>query len=749
MRMFLLEHAEALLTHNRATGKQPPRPPAGKSPCGLCLCQTGHTLFPSSSPSLALSLFYCPYPIFRFFRIATMRFRLRSLVRRVLQLATALLVLLSLGGLLLFTVFSFFPSINIPYLLPAQKVTRDTVFYRRSWREPFEYDIKVYASQTANATTHNTTAFFESAQLLWHVEPQSLEKKYPKYSTKVNVKLPESMLNETEWSTSKIYAHVFIQRSNQFTPHPNISDPHLVYTWVNIVSTAISSTYYTQPHSMLNGTSYTSERKRIIMCDSLLAWDLVLEDYTYTNETLPKVLRRSISDYPDEESKTGTYNPPLIYRPASGRWTMTAVPAESMPKPTGSNNQSSSPAKTDRITSLDVEFKIQGISQGWVRGEDAIRKLAEPKLERKTMTITKSPYNSWSITDYMYGDVSSRHIGPVNPTETASSDYIGSARSSTSDMGETGGHKSDAWVSMPENITEVEYTAHNSNFLPVYTLSNANALSVVLLVLSIPLVAALLLTALSDIVAFWSREDSKWEGTSRLATVLEVVYQCGNLVLMCMGYTMSGRSNILAYYYAGLSIWVFAALYNVPLNPFKWRQRIASLRAPASSEIPKPVLAGKDDSSSTATCVSGPPRVCGRDLAVSTQQETDQRFKKWLLWLSTPSLVLHLVNIATTSTGDGFRTSLIAAARSILHTTRMLQLLPQVVINYRTKSVAWIPITAYMCELLVNIHQMLAEWAFGWLGGFVFVPAGTNLVHCFLLAVLAVQWAKYYKVKQD
>ncbi|KAI8318276.1 NAD(P)-binding protein, partial [Martensiomyces pterosporus] len=110
---------------------------------------------------------------------------------------------------------------NIPYLLPAQEVTEDTVVYRRSWREPFEYDIKVYASQWATVTAHSAASFFKSAQLLWHVQPQSLDKKYPKYSTKVSVKIPESMLNETIWSTSSIYAHVFIERSDQFTPHPN------------------------------------------------------------------------------------------------------------------------------------------------------------------------------------------------------------------------------------------------------------------------------------------------------------------------------------------------------------------------------------------------------------------------------------------------------------------------------------------------------------------------------------------------
>ncbi|KAI8321514.1 hypothetical protein GQ54DRAFT_297935 [Martensiomyces pterosporus] len=669
-----------------------------------------------------------------------MRFRLRSLVRRVLQLATALFVLLSLGGLFLFTLHSFYPNTSIPYLLPAQKVTRDTVFYHRSWREPFEYDIKVYASQTANATTHNTTAFFESAQLLWHVEPQSLGKKYPKYSTKVSVKIPESMLNETEWKTSSIYAHVFIQRSNQFTPHPNVTDPYLVYTSTDLVSTAVSPTHYTQPHSMLNGTSYTPKKyNRIIMCRSPLAWDLVLEDHTYTSKALPKILRRLVSDNPDEESKTGTYNPPLIYRRAKGRWTINTVPVEIIPRPANSNGQSSSSANTARLTSLDVELNIQGISQGWIRGEDMIMMLAEPKVERKTMTITRRPHHHQSESNVAHGSIHDGRVGPAWPTATASSGNIGSTHLSNSELGGLGGYKSETLVSAPENIREVVYTMYTTSMVS-NIFDNAIVFSV-LLVLSMPLAVALLLTAFSD--------DTKWEGTSRLAVVLEVVYQCGYLAVLYIDNKMYSRRNILAYFYAGLSIWVFAALYNVPLNPFMWRQRISSLRAPASSEMPKPVLAGNDDGSSTAIRAGGLPRMHARDLAVSIQQEVDQRFKRPILTSVITLLVLDLVYIAATPRGYSRKARLIYVARSFLPMVRALQLVPQLVINYRTKSVAWIPITAYMCELLVNIHQMLVEWAFGWPVFFSPVPAGINPIYCLLLAVFAVQWVKYYKAKLD
>ncbi|KAI8319699.1 hypothetical protein GQ54DRAFT_306094 [Martensiomyces pterosporus] len=554
-----------------------------------------------------------------------MRFSLHSLVRWVLQLAIALLVLLSLGVLLLFTIYCFFPNTSIPYLLPAQKVTEDTVFYRRSWREPFEYDIKVYASQSDSITADNTASFFESAQLLWHVQPQTLENKSPKYRTKVSVKIPESMLNETIWNTSSIYAHVFIQRSDQFTPHPNISDPYLVYTSTGLVSTAVSYDNNTRAYSMLNGTSYTPGRKRVIAYPSLLAWDLVLEDHTYRNETLPKVLRQSVSDYPDKESKTGTYNPPLIYRPASESLTMTAVPAEGIPKPTNSNGRSSSPANTDRTMSPDVELKIQGISQGWIRGEDVIMILVEPKVERKTMTSTRRPQYYQSESNMAHGNIHSGRFGSARPAATASSGNIGSARLSNSELDGYEGYKNEVVVSAPENVGEVVYTTYTTS-TESDILENASVLSIFLVVVSLPLVSALLLAAFGSIAAFWSRKDTKWEGTSRLTVVLEVVYQCGNLVLLHTSYTIV-ETDALLYLYAGLSIWAIAALYKVPLNPFKWRQRIASLRAPTSNETAKLVLAGNDDNSSTTTRASELPRVRGRKLAASIQQEVDQLLK--------------------------------------------------------------------------------------------------------------------------
>ncbi|KAI8317816.1 hypothetical protein GQ54DRAFT_315134, partial [Martensiomyces pterosporus] len=331
---------------------------------------------------------------------------------------------------------------------------------------------------------------------------------------------------------------------------------------------------------MLNGTSYTSEHKLVIRCPTLLAWDTVLEDYTYTNETLPKVLRQLVSDYPDKESKTGTYNPPLIYRRARGRWTMNTVPVEIIPRPANSNGQSSSSANTARTMSIDVELKIQGISQGWVRGEDAIVKLAEPKLERKTMTITRRPQYYQSESNVAHGSIHDGRVGSARPTATASSGNIGSTHLSNNDLGGYEGYKNEVVVSTSEGVTKVEYMACNSNFLPSHILSSASVLSVILLMVSTPLVAALLLTALGDIVAFWSREDTKWEGASQLAVIAEVVYQCGNLAVMYMGYRidttriipmrykMHDGRNILVPFYASLSLWVFAALYNIPLNPF-------------------------------------------------------------------------------------------------------------------------------------------------------------------------------------
>ncbi|KAI8318309.1 hypothetical protein GQ54DRAFT_94688 [Martensiomyces pterosporus] len=427
---------------------------------------------------------------------------------------------------------------------------------------------------------------------------------------------------------------------------------------------------------------------------------------------------------------------------------MNTVPVESMPKPTDSNGQSSSPANTARITSLDVELKIQGISQGWARGEDAIMKFLEPMVERKTMTITRRPQYYQSESNMAHGNIHSGRFGSARPTATASNGYTGSTHLSNIEWGELGGYKSETLVSAPESVREVVYTTYTTS-MESDILDNASALTTFLLVLSAPLETALPLTALVSTVAFWSREDTKWEGTSRLTVVLDTVCQCTNLAVLYIDNKMYEKRNTLPYLYAGVSIWVFAALYKVPLNPFKWRRTIFSLHAPPSNDIAKLVLAENDDDPSTTTRASELSRVRGRKLVASIQQEVDQLLKRWLLWLGTPSLVLYLVYAAATSRGHSRGGRLIDASRSVLHTIGAFQLLPQAIINYRTKSVAWIPITAYMCELLVNIYRMLAVSTFGSPAFFAPVLGGINQIYCLLLVVFAVQWAKYYKAKQD
>ncbi|KAJ1996786.1 hypothetical protein GGI04_005647, partial [Coemansia thaxteri] len=95
-----------------------------------------------------------------------------------------------------------------------------------SWQAPFAYEAKVYASLDQHIS-NNSASFFERAQLLWHIEPQNIENTYPVFRRKVSADIPQSLRLGAD-SNQTLYAHVFMQRAGQFTPHPNMSDPLLV-----------------------------------------------------------------------------------------------------------------------------------------------------------------------------------------------------------------------------------------------------------------------------------------------------------------------------------------------------------------------------------------------------------------------------------------------------------------------------------------------------------------------------------------
>ncbi|KAJ1814490.1 ethionine resistance protein, partial [Coemansia sp. RSA 2675] len=104
--------------------------------------------------------------------------------------------------------------------------------YFLAWQEPFAYEAKVYASLSPNSPNHES--FFKTAQLLWHIEPQQLANRYPVFRSKVNVRIP-SQLRFNPNPGQGLYAHIFVQQTGRFNPHPDFTDPYLVSSQIPLV----------------------------------------------------------------------------------------------------------------------------------------------------------------------------------------------------------------------------------------------------------------------------------------------------------------------------------------------------------------------------------------------------------------------------------------------------------------------------------------------------------------------------------
>ncbi|KAJ2832972.1 hypothetical protein FBU31_001989, partial [Coemansia sp. 'formosensis'] len=174
--------------------------------------------------------------------------------------------------------------------------------YSLAWQEPFSYEAKVYASLSPDVLS-DMDHFFENAQLLWHIEPQSIGKRYPAFRNRVRVNIP-SQLRSNPSHHQILYAHMFIQKAGQFNPHPDFSDAHLVSSkiplvqWSNIASKIVDNKSLLEPNR---------EQAWELLGTNCAAWAIVLENNVYSLNDIPSYLQVTY-----ESSNTAMYNPPLL-----------------------------------------------------------------------------------------------------------------------------------------------------------------------------------------------------------------------------------------------------------------------------------------------------------------------------------------------------------------------------------------------------------------------------------------------------
>ncbi|KAJ2693691.1 hypothetical protein H4R19_005987, partial [Coemansia spiralis] len=146
-----------------------------------------------------------------------------------------------------------------------------------SWKEPFEYEARVYASQQRNAL-NATTDFFDTAQLLWHIPPTPLSNRFPLHRTTATVVLPRAF--SVAYSMGlEMHIHMFVQRAGQLSPHPNITDPHLAYSTFVLAIQNRLTTINTDPDAAADSSIPTDTF--VLQAFRRIPWAITLDDYPY------------------------------------------------------------------------------------------------------------------------------------------------------------------------------------------------------------------------------------------------------------------------------------------------------------------------------------------------------------------------------------------------------------------------------------------------------------------------------------
>ncbi|KAJ2781924.1 hypothetical protein GGI18_003674, partial [Coemansia linderi] len=225
-----------------------------------------------------------------------------------------------------------------------------------------------------------------TAQLLWHIEPQQLANRYPVFRSKVNVRIP-SQLRSNPNPGQGLYAHIFVQQTGRFNPHPDFTDPYLVSSQIPLVRWSERTSKSLDTSS--SGIPSENLTPKLLGVDSV-SWAIILENHVYTQLTIPSNLQTTRG-----YSNTGTYNPLLLPN--------TFTNSRPKEKPLVALRDSQLVADVYQQT-IDVDIELSGIRQGWVsvkNGMTGILRHKKPVVVEKTVA---NPLNSAESTTYSFTD---------------------------------------------------------------------------------------------------------------------------------------------------------------------------------------------------------------------------------------------------------------------------------------------------------------------------------------------------------
>ncbi|KAJ2873991.1 hypothetical protein GGH93_002791 [Coemansia aciculifera] len=614
------------------------------------------------------------------------RFSCCGLVRKSINLVSLVLILLLLGILAVLLVLLLVLTFKTPTTAPAKAIApgeyQDPT-YSLAWQEPFAYEAKVYAALSSSSLSD--ASFFETAQVLWHIEPQRLANRYPAFRRKVNVHIP-SQLRSSPSADHVLYAFMFVQKAGRFNPHPDFTDPYLaswalpLVRWSNSTSTLVDKTSSVAPNE---------EHTPKLLGVSSASWAIVLENHTYTWRDIPSYLQVTHG-----YSNTGVYSPALLAN------TFTKGLPEERPLVALKDTQLVSHIYQQTI---DVELELSGIRQGWIVAKTGLANI----LGFKNPTVVET-----IIPD------------PLNPEQSMTHSYTD-------------------WV-------------EDNDLIPFDVAHSLSAPALIYLAMCFILFCMTLPTLVRLVVRLWSTPISRWIGVSRATVAILLIARTLSVMQSAVQSDTTWillQPEIVAVVFIASKLddmtfapWV--ALSQLCRKIFR-RKPLPDIARSSSAQQLSLITEDKDELDSTATSAVSNPYFRRPEPVIAIRRGVDEIAMRWVHLLTLPVIAMVVLYLLIDQKGEFWSLEFIEgvfAWSSLLFFC--VAWLPQIIVNYKTKSGSLTPMTYNIIELSSAVLATIFGYLTGSdkMGGITVYSFPIEICH----VIIILQRIVYYRrAKQD
>ncbi|KAJ2060382.1 hypothetical protein GGI17_003755 [Coemansia sp. S146] len=614
------------------------------------------------------------------------RFSCCGLVRKSINLVSLVLILLLLAVLAVLLVLLLVLTFKTPTIAPA-KVLAPGEYQEPTYSLAWQEPFAYEAKVYAalNSSALSDASFFETAQLLWHIGPQRLANRYPVFRSKVNVHIP-SQLRSNPSADRVLYAYIFVQKAGRFNPHPNFTDPYLVSWALPLVRWSNSTSTLADTTSSVVPSE---EHAPKLLGVSSASWAIVLENHSYTWRDIPSYLQVTHG-----YSSTGVYNPALLAN------TFTKGLPEEKPLVALKDTQLVSDVYQQTI---DVELELSGIRQGWISAKTGLANF----LGHKNPTVVET-----IIPD------------PLNPEQSMTHSYTD-------------------WV-------------EDNDLVPFDVAHSLGVPALIYLTMCFTLFCAMLPTLVRLVVRLWSTPISRWIGASRSTVAILLIARTLSVMRSPMESDTTWillQPEIVAVVFIASKLddmtfapWV--ALSQLCRKIFR-RKPLPDIARTSSVQQLLLVAENKDELDSTATNAVSNPYFRRPESVISIRRRVDEIAMRWVHLLTLPVIAMVVLYMLVDQKGEfwslEFVEGIFAWSSCVFFSIAWL---PQIIVNYKTKSGSLTPVTYNIIELSSAVLAAIFSYLTGSdkMGGITVYSFPSELCH----VIIILQRIVYYRrAKQD